>query len=111
MLFTEGKDRKYERMMQEKPGFQRDRRRVVSPNARQRDCPHCLYYNETLKSAVLQPALCSKNESYAKGEVCSFAGMALAVPGISPFPPYPQPLILSEKLTDRKEKCRRLIRV
>ena len=33
MLFTEGKDRKYERMMQEKPGFQRDRRRVVSPNA------------------------------------------------------------------------------
>ena len=47
MLFTEGKDRNYERMMQEKPGFQRDRRRVVSPNARQRDCPHCLYYNET----------------------------------------------------------------
>lgn len=29
MLFTEGKDRKYERMMQEKPGFQRDRRRMV----------------------------------------------------------------------------------
>ena len=39
MLFTEGKDRNYERMMQEKPGFQRDRRRTVSPNARQRDCP------------------------------------------------------------------------
>lgn len=53
MLFTEGKDRKYERMMQEKPGFQRDRRRVVSPNARQRDCPHCLYYNETLKKCGL----------------------------------------------------------
>lgn len=34
MLFTEGKDRNYERMMQEKPGFQRDRRRMVSPNAR-----------------------------------------------------------------------------
>ena len=91
MLFTEGKDRKYERMMQEKPGFQRDRRRVVSPNARQRDCPHCLYYNETLKSAVLQPALCSKNESYAKGEVCPFAGMASAAPEVSPFPHTPNP--------------------
>ena len=53
MLFTEGKDRNYERMMQEKPGFQRDRRRMVSPNARQRDCPHCLYYNETLKKCGL----------------------------------------------------------
>jgi len=53
MLFTEGKDRKYERMMQEKPGFQHDRRRMVSPNARQRDCPHCLYYNETLKKCGL----------------------------------------------------------
>ena len=39
MLFTEGKDRKYERMMQEKPGFQHDRRRMVSPNARQRIVP------------------------------------------------------------------------
>ena len=37
MLFTEGKDRNYERMMQEKPGFKRDRRRTVFPNARQRD--------------------------------------------------------------------------
>ena len=53
MLFTEGKDRNYERMMQEKPGFKRDRRRMVSPNARQRDCPHCLYYNETLKKCGL----------------------------------------------------------
>ena len=53
MLFTEGKDRNYERLMQEKPGFQRDRRRMVSPNARQRDCPHCLYYNETLKKCGL----------------------------------------------------------
>ena len=53
MLFTEGKDRSYERMMQEKPGFMRDRRRVVSPNARQRDCPHCLYYNKTLKKCGL----------------------------------------------------------
>jgi len=33
MLFTEGKDRKYERMMQEKPGFQRDRRRMVFPSS------------------------------------------------------------------------------
>ena len=74
MLFTEGKDRKYERMMQEKPGFKRDRRRMVSPNARQRDCPHCLYYNETLKKCGL--------------ETC---GMASAVPGISPFPHTPNP--------------------
>lgn len=60
MLFTEGKDRKYERMMQEKPGFQRDRRRTVFPNARQRDCPHCLYYNETLKKCGLETCVVFK---------------------------------------------------
>ena len=53
MLFTEGKDRNYERMMQEKPGFQRDRRRLVSPNAGQRVCSNCLYYYETLKKCRL----------------------------------------------------------
>ena len=57
MLFTEGKDRNYERMMQGKPGFQRNRRRTVLPNARQRDCPHCLYYNETLKKRNLETCI------------------------------------------------------
>ena len=57
MLFTEGKYRNYERMMQGKPGFQRNRRRTVLPNARQRDCPHCLYYNETLKKCNLETCI------------------------------------------------------
>lgn len=60
MLFTEVKDRKYERLMQEKPGFKRDRRRMISPNARQRDCPHCLYYNETLKKCGLETCVVFK---------------------------------------------------
>ena len=57
MLFTEGKDRNYERMMQGKPGFQRNRRRTVLPNAKQRDCPHSLYYNETLKKCNLETCI------------------------------------------------------
>ena len=57
MLFTEGTDRNYERMMQGKPGFQRNRRRTVLPNAKQRDCPHCLYYNETLKKCNLETCI------------------------------------------------------
>lgn len=60
MLFTEGKDRNYERLMQEKPGFQRDRRRMVFPNARQRDCPHCLYYNEMLKKCGFETCIVFK---------------------------------------------------
>ena len=57
MLFTEGKDRNYERMMQGKPGFQRNRRRTVLPNAKQSDCHHCLYYNETLKKCNLETCI------------------------------------------------------
>jgi hypothetical protein len=42
MYFTEGRLRKYERMMQEKPRLERD-------PVRDRDCKHCLHYNKQLK--------------------------------------------------------------
>ena len=67
MLFTEGKDRKYERMMQEKPGFQRDRRRVVSPNARQRDCPHCLYWNAVQQQCPLDKCIVYDQQPAPRG--------------------------------------------
>ncbi len=40
MLFTEGKDREYERMMQQKP--QHDRRPIKT--MKERDCEHSLYF-------------------------------------------------------------------
>lgn len=45
MLFTEGKRREYERIMQEKPGF--DHRPVKT--MKERDCKHCLYYDESCR--------------------------------------------------------------
>jgi hypothetical protein len=42
MDFTEGRLRKYERMMRKKPGF--DRRPAKTKKGR--DCPYCLYYDE-----------------------------------------------------------------
>lgn len=42
MNFTEGKLLEYERMMREKPGF--DRRPVKT--MKERDCKHCLYYDD-----------------------------------------------------------------
>ena len=45
MLFTEGKTQEYERLMQERPCF--DRR--VDKTRKKRDCPHCLYYDKKTK--------------------------------------------------------------
>ncbi|MEA5047101.1 MAG: hypothetical protein VB034_00690 [Eubacteriales bacterium] len=48
MLFTRGKDREYERMMQEKPGFGRRRQKeknIQFATAENKDCPYCLYYD------------------------------------------------------------------
>lgn len=56
MLFTEGKNRNYERMMQEKPRFHRSKG-VSFPNHRQRDCPHCLYYDEAIKKCGLEKCI------------------------------------------------------
>ena len=42
MHFTEGPLREYERMMQEKPGY--DRRPIKS--MKERDCKHCPHFNE-----------------------------------------------------------------
>jgi hypothetical protein len=42
MHFTEGQLREYERMMQERPGY--DRRPIKT--MKERDCKHCLYFDE-----------------------------------------------------------------
>jgi len=44
LLFTVGKDRIYERLMCESPGF--DRRPIRT--MKERDCKHCLYYDKQL---------------------------------------------------------------
>ena len=49
MLFTEGKSREYERMMQQQPGF--DHRSVKT--MKERDCLHCLYYDNKAKKCSL----------------------------------------------------------
>lgn len=45
MFFTEGEDLEYERMMRETPGH--NRRIIKTP--KERDCPHCFYYDKRLK--------------------------------------------------------------
>lgn len=50
MLFTEGKDRIFERMMQERPSS--GRRPVNAP--KDRDCPHCLYYDDKSEKCGLE---------------------------------------------------------
>lgn len=42
MRFTEGQLRKYEHMMQEKPGY--DHKPIKT--MKERDCKHCLYFDE-----------------------------------------------------------------
>lgn len=44
MLFTQGKSRKYERMMNEKPGVERRAKKIFFATAENKDCPYCLYY-------------------------------------------------------------------
>jgi len=54
VLFTEGKHKQYERMMQEKPGFERRDNigrtskkdmTIQFATADNKDCPYCLYYD------------------------------------------------------------------
>lgn len=42
MYFTEGQLREYERMMQEKPGYNRKPIKTV----KERDCKHCQFFDE-----------------------------------------------------------------
>jgi len=42
LLFMVGKDREYERLMKQMPGFDRKPVRTM----KERDCEHCLYYDE-----------------------------------------------------------------
>ena len=46
MLFTDGKDREYERMMREIPHHHRETIKIQTSTEtkKDRDCPHCLYY-------------------------------------------------------------------
>ncbi len=48
LIFTEGKHRFFERLMQGKPNF--DQRPIRTP--KERDCKHCLYYNERKKKCT-----------------------------------------------------------
>ena len=50
MLFTVGKDREYERIMKETPGF--DRRLIRT--MKERDCEHCLYYDDQTRKCSLE---------------------------------------------------------
>lgn len=49
MLFTEGKSQAYERLMQEKPCFDRHPVKTM----KERDCPHCLHYDNEAKKCGL----------------------------------------------------------
>lgn len=50
MLFADGKLQEYERVMQQKPGF--DHRSVKT--MKERDCPYCLYYDHKAKKCGLK---------------------------------------------------------
>lgn len=53
MTFTEGKLLEYEHMMRKAPGF--DRRRIRT--MKERDCKHCLYYDEHLRRCSLEKCI------------------------------------------------------
>lgn len=56
MNFTEGKDLEYERLMRQKPGFDRRGRKRRSPK-RERDCLHCLYWKENMDKCSLEKCI------------------------------------------------------
>lgn len=53
MHFTEGQLRKYERMMQEKPGY--DYRTIET--MKERDCKHCLYFDERCRKCSIEKCI------------------------------------------------------
>ena len=53
MIFTAGKDRFFEWLMQQKPGF--DRSPVLT--MKERDCRHCLYYDEHRRQCGLEKCI------------------------------------------------------
>ena len=55
MLFTKGKHREYERLMQEKPNFGRKEQTPVQfATAENKDCPYCLYYDGKKKRCSME---------------------------------------------------------
>ncbi|MPN13821.1 hypothetical protein SDC9_161147 [bioreactor metagenome] len=57
MLFTKGELQEYERMMREKPGF--DRR--PDEARKERDCPYCLYYDHSAKKCGFEACIVFQN--------------------------------------------------
>ncbi|MEG1547538.1 MAG: hypothetical protein RR232_02165 [Clostridia bacterium] len=53
MNFTEGKGLEYERLMKQKPGFHKKRDKT----SRERDCHHCLYWNEALQQCLREKCI------------------------------------------------------
>lgn len=49
MLFTQGKHRKIERMMIQRPGIEHKRKKIFFATAENKDCPYCLYYENKEK--------------------------------------------------------------
>ena len=56
MLFTSGQDRKTERLMLQKPNFNKQGRRkpIFFPDKYHRDCPYCLYFLKRGKKCGLE---------------------------------------------------------
>jgi len=50
VLFMVGKDREYEYLMKQIPGFDRKPDRTM----KERDCKHCLYYDESNRKCSLE---------------------------------------------------------
>ncbi len=50
MLFTEGKDQVFERLMRERPSSGRH----TDNTPKDRDCPHCLYYDNKSEKCGLE---------------------------------------------------------
>lgn len=86
MFFTEGKSQEYERMMREKPGFVHPP--IKAKTHKERDCPHCLYFDKETKNCGLDG--CLVFQCYAKGGVCPL-GHATSGMVASSLPPNPQP--------------------
>lgn len=56
MLFTEGKDLEYERLMQQKPGFDRKPNMTGSPKGK-RGCLRCLHWDEQVEKCGIATCL------------------------------------------------------
>ena len=88
--------------MQQTPGF--DHRPVKT--MKERDCPHCLYYDQKAKKCGLKACTVFKDwAAYTKGAVYPF-GFAAIGPALS-LPQTPNPELPAE-ITDREKEIANL---